>query len=283
MRTEEEAISMKKILTDKKGFTLFQLAVILGGLALASTVAIPYFIRKAEIIAAYRTAREVSTVQEASKWYYRNANTWPDSVQTLKNTGYLNPSWPAVNPWGWSYTVTSNPASFTATTTVPNSVGGVLLRALPGVSSSLDGNSRTVSSTVPVPGMERRLRDVKSLAEQALSEARETAISPQGPTVLYGTKINGRAICPAGYAVIQTIRFGGRNNVGYVCQSVVREDSQFGTLQTQIAQLEARNQQLRSQNQLLQDNIQSIQDSLAESGLYQYWLRCVVNGDCGND
>ncbi len=274
---------MKKILADKRGFTLFQLAVVLGGLALASTAAIPYFIRRAEVTAAYRTAREVSTIQEASKWYYRNNNAWPDSVQALKNAGYLNPAWPAANPWGWSYAVSSIPASFTAATTVPNSVGGVLLRALPGVSSSLNGNSRTVSSTVPVPGTERRIRDVRSLAQRALNETKETAIPPHGPTLLFGSKINRQTECPPGYAVIQTIRFGGRNNVGYVCQSIIRKGSRFGELQRLVAELETRDQTLQSQNRWMESQISDIQDFFEENGWYSYWRRCVVNDDCNDD
>ncbi len=271
------------IIENTRGFTLFELSVVLAGLALTATAAVPYFIRQVEITAANKTTREISIIQEASKWYYLNGNSWPDSVQTLKTTGYLNPSWPARNLWGNSYGIRSSATSFTVATTVPNSIGGVLLRALPGVSSSVDGNSQTIRSTVPLPGYERKLTEARNIAEEALSMAEESGVPPHGPTFLFGTKINGRATCPPGYAVVRTMALGGRNNIGYVCQSVMRDGTGFPALLRQISQLESRNQQLRSQNQWMENRISDIEDYFEDNNWYRYWRRCVVNDDCDDD
>ena len=273
---------MNRIGTDR-GFTLLELALAMAGLALLTTTAIPYFIRQAEVTAAQKTVKETVTIQEAAKWYYLSNMAWPSSVRSLKNARYLNPQWSASNPWGNSYSISSTARTFTVATTVPNSIGGVLLRALPGVSSSVNGNSRTIRSTVPLPGYERKLTEARNIAEEALSMAEESGVPPHGPTYLFGTKINGRATCPPGYAVVRTMALGGRNNIGYVCQSVVREGTRFPALLRQISQLESRNQQLRSQNRWMENRISDIEDYFEDNNWYRYWRRCVVNDDCDDD
>jgi len=182
---------MKKIKAgadNSKGFTLLELSVALAGLAIIATAAIPYFIRQAEVAAAQRTTKEVSSIQEASKWYRVQNGAWPASVATLQTAGYLNPSWSAQNPWGNAYSISSNSTSLTVTTTLPDSMGGVLSRALPGVSSSTVGTNRTVNSVIPVPGQEASLTTVtntantaKSTADSALSMAQGSALPVYDP------------------------------------------------------------------------------------------------------
>lgn len=167
----------KRTSCTEKGFTLLELAVVLAALALVSTAAIPYFVRQIEIAAAQKTAKEVSTIQEAAKWYYVNNKVWPVSIGTLQNAGFLNPSWSAINPWGSGYSTSSSGGSFAVTTTIPSNVTGVLTRALPGVSVS----GGTVTSIVPVPGQEASLTEVTNLANNALTKANESALPPYGP------------------------------------------------------------------------------------------------------
>ncbi len=205
---------------EPKGFTLLELAVVLAGIALMATVAIPYYIRQAEIAAANKTTREVSSIQEASKWYYLNNKVWPASVGTLQGAGFLNPSWFPANAWGNSYSVSSTAMSFTVTTSIPASVAGVLTRALPGV-SVLGG---TVSSVIPVPGQEASLTSVTNLANtaqstansaqsaansaqstanSALSTAQSSAVPPYGSIASIGPNTGISLIwdCPDGYVV----------------------------------------------------------------------------------
>lgn len=201
-----------------RGFTLLEMAVVLAVLASIATAAIPYFIRQAEIAAANKTAKEISTIQEASKWYYVSNKAWPPSVDTLKSTGFLNPSWAGTNPWGNTYFISSIGTSLTVTTYVPDSVGGVLTRALPGVSSSTSGSNRSISSVIPVPGQEASLTEVTGLANTALSRANsaqsaannaqntaDTALSKANQSALppYGHIITETgSLCPAGYVMI---------------------------------------------------------------------------------
>lgn len=212
----------------EKGFTLFELAVVLAALAIVATTAIPFFARRAEISAAQKTAKEVSTIQEAAKWHYISTKAWPVSIQTLKDAGFLNPAWSATNPWGSSYWISSIGASFTVTTTIPNSAAGVLLRALPGVSSWANGNDRTLNSTIPVPGQEASLTEVMNLANEALNRANQalemaqtSAVPPYGPVVeATARRFKRLEECPDGYVVVAIFRRD--DMLRFHCQRIAR-------------------------------------------------------------
>jgi len=223
---------MGKMLSGKKGFTLLELAVVLAALALVSTAAIPFFIRRAEITAANRTAKEISTIQEASKWYYVNNKAWPASVETLKTAGFLNPSWTSINPWGNSYATSDTGTSFTVTTFVPAGVEGILARALPGASTWASGSWRGVSSVVPVPGQEASLSSVTSLASTALSTANSAMSLAQSSSLPPCCQITvphagGQGVgttCPNGYVMIGTVNEFSKAQIprNLICGKVAR-------------------------------------------------------------
>ena len=252
---------MKKIKAgagNNRGFTLLELSVALAGLAIITTAAIPYFIRQAEVAAAQRTTKEVSSIEEAAKWYRVQNSVWPTSVAALQSAGYLNPSWTVQNPWGNAYSISSNATSLTVTTTLPDSMGGILSRGLPGISSTTVGTNRTVNSVIPVPGQEASLTGVTNLANSAqsaansaqssansaqstassaqstansaLSLAQASAVPPYGTIgdgiLLYGSPGGNNQDpfefrCPTGYAVV-----GATGNWAYLqgitCQRIAR-------------------------------------------------------------
>jgi prepilin-type N-terminal cleavage/methylation domain-containing protein len=211
-----------------RGFTLLETAVVLAALSLIATGALPYFIRLAEIAAAQKTAKETATIQEAAKWYYVNYKAWPASVGTLQSAGFLNPAWPAINPWGSGYSISSSSTSLTVTTYVPDSVGGVLTRALPGVSSWLSGSLRGVNSTIPLPGQEASLTSVTDLANNALNMAQSSALPPYDPVFVDATIVVAGAvtdvICPSGYTLIKMHYSDGYQHYvkGGTCGRVIR-------------------------------------------------------------
>lgn len=212
---------------NNKGFTLFEVAVALTALALLTTAAIPFFIRQAEIAAAQKTAKEVSTIQEAAKWYYVNNKSWPASIGALQSAGFLNPSWSALNPWGNGYSISSNSTSFYVSTFIPSNVTGVLTRALPGPTVS----GGTVTSVIPVPGQEASVTSVTNLANTALntannamSMAQSSALPPYGGIASIGPNTGISIIwdCPEGY-VIRGIGSNGSETVRSVrCQKIAR-------------------------------------------------------------
>ena len=131
-----------------KGFTLIELCIVMAVLAILTGSIVPIFIKGIQIKAGEKTALEISTIEQAALAYYVGNNTWPSSIQTLENAGYLNPSWVANNPWQNPYSISSTPNSFTVSTTVPSEWTALVARDLP--TSSTSANS--VSSTVPSPG-----------------------------------------------------------------------------------------------------------------------------------
>jgi len=205
---------------NNKGFTLFEVAVALTAVALLTTAAIPYFIRQAETAAAQKTAKEISTIQEAAKWYYVNSKAWPASVGNLQASGFLNPAWSPVNPWGNGYSISTSGTGLTVTTYVPDNVGGILTRALPGVSSWSSGSFRGVNSTIPVPGQEASLTGVTNLANNAqntantaLSMAQSSAVPPGAQTTVCGWACGGGYTgCPDGYVMVGVWDTDGSGN-----------------------------------------------------------------------
>ncbi|MBI4526981.1 MAG: hypothetical protein HY695_24565 [Deltaproteobacteria bacterium] len=191
-------------------------------MAILTTAAIPYFIRQAETVAAQKVAEEVSTIQDAARLYYLTNGAWPDSIPMLKDAGFLSPFWPAVNPWGGSYSISSTPTILTVATILPGFVGGVLARALPGVSSSPAGNNLTVASTIPSPGQQASIKLVEDTANKALEMAMGSAVPPHGDIIAIRSD-KTKSLCPTGYVAIRAGEGGGEHNLTFWCQSIARQ------------------------------------------------------------
>ncbi len=134
--------------TNKKGFSLIELCIVMAILAVLTGSIAPIFIKRVQIKAGEKTALEISSIEHAALVYYVANNAWPSNIQTLQSSGYLNPSWVTNNPWQNPYTVSSTQNSFTVSTTVPSEWTNLVARDLP--TSSILQNS--VTSTVPSPG-----------------------------------------------------------------------------------------------------------------------------------
>ena len=133
---------------NKKGFSLIELCIALGVLAILTSSITPVFIKRIQVKAGEKTALEMSVIQQAALSYYAANNAWPASIQALQSAGYLNPSWSANNPWQNAYTISSNNSAFTVSTTVPQEWTSLVARDLP--TSSISGT--IVGSSVPAPG-----------------------------------------------------------------------------------------------------------------------------------
>ena len=135
-------------INNSRGFSLIELCIALGILVILTSSITPIFIKRIQVKAGEKTALEMSVIQQAALSYYITNNAWPASIQALQNAGYLNPSWPANNPWQNVYAISSNNSAFTVSTTVPREWTNLVARDLP--TSSISGD--TVGSTVPAPG-----------------------------------------------------------------------------------------------------------------------------------
>ena len=133
---------------NKRGFSLIELCIVIGLLAILAGSITPVFIKRVQVKAGEKTAQEMSVIQQAALSYYVANNAWPASIQALQSASYLNPSWVSNNPWQNAYTISSNATSFTVSTTVPQEWVNLVARDLP--TSSVSG--AVVGSAVPAPG-----------------------------------------------------------------------------------------------------------------------------------
>lgn len=136
-------------ISSKKGFSLIELCIVIGILAILAGSLTPVFIKRIQVKAGEKTAQEMSVIQQAALSYYTANNAWPANLAALKSAGYLNPSWVTNNPWQNAYSIASNAGSFTVSTTVPQEWTNLVARDLS--TSSILGS--TVLSSVPAPGM----------------------------------------------------------------------------------------------------------------------------------
>lgn len=133
---------------NKRGFSLIELCIVIGILAILAGSITPVFIKRIQVKAGEKAAQEMSVIQQAALSYYVANNAWPVNLAALKNAGYLNPSWVTNNPWQNAYTISSNAAGFTVSTSVPQEWAALVVRDLP--TSSISGS--TIASSVPAPG-----------------------------------------------------------------------------------------------------------------------------------
>ncbi len=110
---------------------------------LASSI-VPIAIRSLQIKAGEKTALEMAMIQEASRNYYVDNNSWPRDIPTLQAQGYLNPGWKANNPWNNAYQISSTNLNLSVSTDVPIQWTNLVASHLPGAVI----NTTTVSSTV---------------------------------------------------------------------------------------------------------------------------------------
>ena len=141
----------------RTGFTLIEVALVMAVIAVLTAAVAPVAIRTVETRFAERTAREVSQIQDAAKWYFVDTKAWPASVDVLKAGGYLNPNWSGVTPFGQAYSVSSTPTAFTVSVPVPAGLEGVLTQVVTVPSTIAAGANVVVTSTVPAPGREASL------------------------------------------------------------------------------------------------------------------------------
>lgn len=134
--------------TNKNGFSLIELCIVLAILAILAGSITPVFIKRIQVKAGEKTAVEMSVIQQAASAYFVANNAWPANLTALQNAGYLNPFWVTNNPWQNAYTISSNSSTFTVSTIVPQEWINLVARDLP--TSSISGT--IVGSTVPAPG-----------------------------------------------------------------------------------------------------------------------------------
>jgi len=140
----------------KKGFSLLEMTVVLIIITILASAVIPQFIRGYTVSAANKVALDVSAIEEASRKFYIDNNSWPTNIAALQSGNYLPSSWNAINPFGYSaaipstygYNISSSASVLTVSTTVPVAAEPIIQTLLPVTSVS----GTTINSSVSVPG-----------------------------------------------------------------------------------------------------------------------------------
>ena len=122
----------------KNGFSLVELAIAMGVIALLTSAVLPMAVRAIEIKAGEKTIMEVGIIQTAAQKYYNDYHAWPNDLAQLQSLGYLSPLWNMKKPWKNAYQAVFDVKTMTVKTQVPAIIGGMLAARL--VQSSVNGN-----------------------------------------------------------------------------------------------------------------------------------------------
>ncbi len=137
-----------------RGFTIIELAVVLGVMSIIAAAVLPDFIESMRNQLAYRMVKDIELLAEAARWAYvesTNPNTpdqahWPgydkdcayqgDPIDAMVAAGYLAKR--PQDPWGGNYSVTVTGECllriWTAAGSPPASVMGIIQTGLSQVS-----------------------------------------------------------------------------------------------------------------------------------------------------
>lgn len=113
------------------GFTLIELAIVLCVAAMLAGTLMPSFVKSVHIEAARKTASEMALLKEAAQQYFSNNAVWPDDLEKLRSSGYIDDRWGGKNPFGHLYVVTPEVGAVVVSTEVPVGMGSVVSASLP--------------------------------------------------------------------------------------------------------------------------------------------------------
>ena len=140
---------MKKSLCSKYAFSLIELSIAMGVMAVLASSIVPIAIRSVQIRAGEKTALEMNMIQEASRNYYIDNHLWPADILTLQSQGYLNSQWSRFNPWHNLYQISSSTLQMSVSTDVPIQWTNLIASHL----TAAVVNQTNVSSTISSPGV----------------------------------------------------------------------------------------------------------------------------------
>ena len=122
----------------KDAYSLVELAIAMGIVAVLTTALLPLAVRAIEIKAAEKTITEVGIIQTAAQKYYTEHRAWPNDLTQLQTLGYLSPLWSLNNPWNYPYGVEFAEKTMTVKIKVPLKMTGMLNARLSQASTAGD-------------------------------------------------------------------------------------------------------------------------------------------------
>ena len=122
---------------NRKGFSLIELSIVMGVIAILTMAIVPRMIGAIEIKAGEKTIAEVNLIQTAVQRFYKKHNQWPDNLEVLQQEGYLSQYWSLKNPWGNAYELRTYPETpalkYVSTNALPEDLIAKMVKSrLPG-------------------------------------------------------------------------------------------------------------------------------------------------------
>ncbi len=121
---------------NRKGFSLVELSIVMGAIAILTTAIVPMMIRTIEFKAGEKTVAEVALIQSAAQRFYKQHNQWPGKPQDLQQEGYLSQLWSLENPWGNVYEIVTDPNTpqlrYVSTNSMPENLTRMVKSRMPG-------------------------------------------------------------------------------------------------------------------------------------------------------
>ncbi len=135
---------MDRYFLRRQGFSLIELSIVMGVVAVLAMAVLPIAVRTLEIKAGEKAIAEVAIIQGAAMRFYNERKSWPADLGQLKSAGYLNANWSLLNPWSDPYLISSTAKTLAVSTQVPANMVPMLSARL--LQSSVTGT--TVTSVI---------------------------------------------------------------------------------------------------------------------------------------
>lgn len=127
---------MVRYILREKAFSLLEVSISMGIMALLASAIVPTVIRDVEIKAAEKTIVEIGIIQQAAKKFYQDRHAWPSSLGQLQQEAYVSPLWSLKNPWNHEYQISVDANTLSVSVEVPVNLVEMLKQRLPAASSA---------------------------------------------------------------------------------------------------------------------------------------------------
>ncbi len=115
----------------KKGFSLIELALTMGVIAILLGGLSPSFIQQMYQQAGKKISNEIVELKKISEQYFKEKGAWPVSMEELKIQGYLHAVWDCRNPFNKAYEFVVEPTQFVIRCDVPLKARAMILAQIP--------------------------------------------------------------------------------------------------------------------------------------------------------
>ena len=128
---------MDRHILNIRGFSLIELSIVMGVIAVMATAITPVAIRSIEIKAGEKVVSEMVLIQEASRRFYKDYKIWPTNLSQLQAQGYVGARWSLLNPWNNPYQIISTAKTLSVATETPPNLTKMIAQRL--TQSSING------------------------------------------------------------------------------------------------------------------------------------------------